>query len=592
MPEELLIPDTATYDAVTYALLANGSAVDPTYELLSMVITREFNRIPAARIVFRDGDPSLGTFPISDKADFAPGNSVQINIGRDGNNTNAFQGIVVKQSVRVKENGNCELIIDCRDAAVRMTIGRHSKYYENLKDSDLFGDLVQPYPNVSCDAQATTFEHPELVQHHLTDWDFLLLRAEANAMLVNVVNGVVQIQRPTTTASPVLQVNYGSSILEMEAEMDARMQWQNVEAISWDYHDQQVFKADSDGIAGWTESGNITAANLSQAINLPHYELHHSGYLPQQELQDWADGQMLRSRIAKICGRAKCAGFAGVKPGDMVQISGVGGRFAGNVLVTAVRQEIGMGVWDSHIQFGLDPRRYSELYPDINDRQAAGLVGGIRGLQIGVAVKLEGDPDGQDRILVKLPMIDNNASGIWTRVASLDAGKNRGAFWRPEIGDEVIVGFINEDPREAVVLGMLNSSAKPAPLPTQDANDKKGFTTRSGMHVQFDDGINQITIDTPAGNSIVIDESQEHIQITDQQQNQVTMDPTGITLQSNFAVSVTAGTDMTLSAGASLSLSAPTLSISGDAAVSISGAAVSLTAQGVASISGQLVTIN
>jgi Rhs element Vgr protein len=589
---ELFIPNQSTYNTATYAILVNGNAVDPTYELLSLVVTREFNRIPTARIVFRDGDPSLGTFPISDTQNFVPGNPIQVNIGRDGKNVTAFKGIIIKQSVRVKENGNADLLVECRDAAVRMTVGRHSRYFENLKDSDLFDQLIQPYPNLSSDAQATNYEHPELVQHHLTDWDFILLRAEANAMLVNVVDGVVQIQRPTTQGSTVLQVNYGSSILEFEAEMDARSQWVNVEARSWDYHDQQLFQADSDSVPGWTESGNITAADLAQTIDLPNYELHHSGYLPQQELQDWADGLMLRSRIAKICGRAKCTGFSGVQPGSLVQVSGVGARFSGNVLVTAVRQEIGSGIWDTHIQFGLDPRRYSELYPDINDRQAAGLVGGIRGLQIGITVKLAGDPDGQDRIQVKLPMIDNNGNGIWMRVASLDAGNNRGAFWRPEVNDEVIVGFINEDPSEAVVLGMLNSSAKPAPLPTEDANNKKGFTTRSGMHVQFDDGINQITIDTPAGNSIVIDESQEHIQITDQQQNQVTMDPTGITLNSNLAVSVMAGTTLSLSAGTSLSISAPTISLSGDAEVDISGAAISVTAQGVASISGTLVNIN
>ena len=37
-----------------------------------------------------------------------------------------------------------------------------------------------------------------------------------------------------------------------------------------------------------------------------------------------------------------------------------------------------------------------------------------------------------------------------------DAGENRGSFWRPEIGDEVVLGFLNSDPRDAIILGMLN----------------------------------------------------------------------------------------------------------------------------------------
>jgi len=56
-------------------------------------------------------------------------------------------------------------------------------------------------------------------------------------------------------------------------------------------------------------------------------------------------------------------------------------------------------------------------------------------------------------------MISTSDDGIWARISTLDAGKQRGTFFRPEIGDEVIVGFLNDDPRYPVVLGMVNSSA-------------------------------------------------------------------------------------------------------------------------------------
>ena len=102
----------------------------------------------------------------------------------------------------------------------------------------------------------------------------------------------------------------------------------------------------------------------------------------------------------------------------------------------------------------------------------------------------------------------------------------------PEIDDEVIVGFINNDPRDAVVLGMLHSSAKPAPITAQDANDEKGFTTRSKMHLHFNDATNTISIDTPAGNKIVLDEAGMKIEITDQNSNKITMDATGIKIES------------------------------------------------------------
>jgi len=156
----------------------------------------------------------------------------------------------------------------------------------------------------------------------------------------------------------------------------------------------------------------------------------------------------------------------------------------------------------------------------------------------------------------------------------------------------VIVGFINDDPRDAVVLGMLNSSNKPAPIRAQDANNEKGFTTRSKMHVSFNDQTKTISIDTPAGNSIKLDEAGTKIEITDQNQNQITMGTSGISMQSPMNIDVKAGAVLTLGAGTSLSISAPSLSVKADADVSISGAMAKLAAQGPTEITGLPVKIN
>ncbi|HXB95463.1 MAG TPA: type VI secretion system tip protein VgrG [Puia sp.] len=576
MPQQIFIPNTSQHNVVTYQVLINGKVADPTYELLSMNITREMNRIPMVRLIFKDGDPSVRTFALSEAPDFVPGTPVAVKLGRDGTNTQVFKGIIVRHAIRAKENGHSELILDCKDEAVRMTVGRHSKYYTQQKDSDLLDTLVNSYQNLKCNMDDSKLQREDLVQHHCTDWDFTLMRAEANNMLVSVIDGTVNIAVPQTNGSPVVQVAFGSSLLEFEAMMDARTQYQKVEAQSWDYHNQQLFEADTSAISSWTEPGNIKSADLATIVSPQSYELHHSGYLTAPELQAWVTAQKQRSLLAKICGRAKITGFSGVKPGDLVTVTGVGARFNGNVFVTAVRHEVGDGIWDTHIQFGLDNRRYAELYQDISDAQAAGLRGGISGLQIGVTVKLQGDPDGQDRIQVRLPMVDNKSDGIWVRVASLDAGKDRGAFFRPEIGDEVIVGFINDDPGEGVVLGMLNSSAKPAPVSAQDSNDIKGFTTRSKMHITFDDSKSTITIDTPNKNTILLDDSGTQIKISDQNQNSITMDSSGITITSgtgNITIQASAG-QVGITAGTQFSASGLTASLQGQTSASIQATTV------------------
>lgn len=589
--EEILIPNDSRHNVVSFTITLNEVAMNPAYQLLSIVINKEINRVPSAKIILRDGDAAMRTFEISDTDDFVPGKKINIKLGRDGENTQSFKGIITKHSIKVKENGNTELHIDCKDESVKMTVGRQNYYYENVKDSQVFDELTGRYPGLSADAQATAFTHKELVQHHITDWDFMLLRAEANGMLVSVEDSVVKIFKPVTTSEPVLQVSYGSSVLEFEAEMDARTQWKNVEASSWDYSNQQLFTAGTSSVS-FNEHGNISGNQLAGIINLDKYKLHHSGHLQEQQLQDWAEGVMLRSRLSKIKGRAKFSGFAAIKPGDMVKLEGVGERFRGKAFATGVKQEMGNGMWDTHIQFGLDPLPYYFLHNDIEDAPGAGLLGAITGLQIGKVVQLQSDPAGEDRILVRIPVIDNSAQGIWTRIASLDAGNSRGAFFMPEIDDEVIVGFINNDPRDAVVLGMLHSSAKPAPLTPQDANDEKGFTTRSKMHIHFNDATKTITIDTPAGNKLLMDESGMKIEITDQNSNKITMDTSGIKIESPLNIDIKAGVNLTLSAGASLAIGGVSLSVKADGNVSVEGAMAKLSAQGITEISGSLVKIN
>ncbi len=588
--EELIIPNPAKYDVASFNILVEGKAVDSAFQLLSLSISKEVNRVPIANLVFRDGDASLRKFEISDKDDFMPGKKIQINIGRDGKNKQAFKGLIIRHGVKVKANGNTHLMIECQDACVKMTIGRHSHYFEKMKDSKVCDELITKY-GLEADPESTRLEHKELVQHHISDWDFVLLRAEANGMLVIADDGKITIARPKIQSTEALQINYGSSIMEFEAEMDARSQFKSVNAASWDYQNQSLFKADTSSTS-FSELGNISGADLSENISPKEYEMHHSGHKLEQELQDWVDGIMIRSRLSKIRGRARFIGFAAIKPGDTVKITGVGTRFNGKAYVTAVRQDMGAGIWETQIQFGLDPCRYAYHHPDMDDAGSSGLVGAIHGLQIGKVEKLESDPDGQDRILVKIPVIDDKAQGIWTRVASLDAGENRGAFFRPEIHDEVIVGFINDDPRDAVVLGMLHSSNKPAPLTAKDVNHEKGFTTRSKMHISFNDDTKTIRIDTPAGNYVLLDEKGTKIEIVDQNKNKVVMDKSGINMESPNNIDIKAGKAMTLKAGTTLSIAAPSISVKADADIGLEGALAKLKATGITEISGSIVKIN
>lgn len=584
------IPNQSAHGVITFDLLVDGKVLDPGYQMITISVQKEVNRIPTATIILRDGEAAEGKFALSDSGDFVPGKAIEVKIGRDSKNTTAFKGVIVKHRVRVRESGDSVLIVECRDKCVRMSVGRHNRYFEDSKDSEVMEQLIGGYSGLGKDVEATTLKHRELVQHHCTDWDFLLSRAEANGKLVIADDSTVQVKKPDTQAESALAVAYGTTLLEFEAEMDARTQWRSVEAQAWDYSNQDMFIRSADS-APVREPGNLPGSSLAESISPEIFELRHSGQLVEAELQDWADAAMLKSRLAKICGRAKFFGFAGIKPGQVIELQGVGDRFNGKAFVSAVRHDIGNGSWDTHVQFGL-PLRWFHRSPEVVDTPAAGLLPAVHGLQIGKVVQLQDDPDGEHRILVRLPILNKNARGIWARVASLDAGSERGAFFRPEIDDEVVVGFLNGDPRDSIVLGMLHSSAKPAPFVAQDDNHEKGFQTRSKMKVLFNDDKKSITIDTPEGNSIVLDETSTSIIIKDQNGNKVVMDSAGISMESPKDININAGGKLNIAATGELAISAAKVTQTAQGAMEVKGATSKFEASGITEVKGSLVKIN
>jgi Rhs element Vgr protein len=346
-------------------------------------------------------------------------------------------------------------------------------------------------------------------------------------------------------------LQFGATILELDAEMDARIQYRGVKSVTWDPAHQALVEREAadPGISG---PGNVASGDLAAVGALHDYELRHTS-LVEDEAQAWADAEWLKSKMSKVSGSAKCEGIGSINPGDKITLGGVGNRFAGDVLVTGVRHDHDtVQGWKTHIQFG-SVDRWSAEERAVAAPRAGALLPGAAGLQIGV-VTTNVDDEGEYRIKVRLPLVESSGEGIWARVASLDAGKDRGHFFRPEVGDEVVVGFLDDDPRKAIMLGMLHSSAKNAPLEGSDDNHEKVYQSRSKMKLYFNDDKKVMRFETPAGNKITLNEEDKAIRLEDQNGNKIQMNQDGITIESSKAIKLKAATTVDVESGTALNV--------------------------------------
>ncbi len=134
------------------------------------------------------------------------------------------------------------------------------------------------------------------------------------------------------------------------------------------------------------------------------------------------------------------------------------------------------------------------------------------GILIGTVMDLD-DPEKIGRVKVRLVQY-NDEESCWARVVTPMAGRQRGLFLRPEVGDEVLLAFENGDPRRAYVLGALWSKVDTPPPDDNKPTDNnwRFMVSRSGRILRFDDtkGSEKIELIDKSGSlKIVIDAAGE-----------------------------------------------------------------------------------
>lgn len=159
------------------------------------------------------------------------------------------------------------------------------------------------------------------------------------------------------------------------------------------------------------------------------------------------------------------------------------------------------------------------------------------------------DPDSMARVQVRLlgfDGVDGHDAALWARVAVPFAGKDRGAFMIPDVGDEVIVTFAGGDPRMPIVIGSLwNGADSPPESLSGDRVNLWTIVGKAGTRIAIieeSQGSETIKLSTPGGvTATITDASGGKIELK-QSGNTITMDSQGIAIKASAQVKVDAST--------------------------------------------------
>lgn len=582
---------------VRAAISGGGVGAEDAAALISITVRRAVNKVPSATLVFSDGDMPERKFPLSDSAKLKPGAELTVKAGYGDDETAIFSGIVVKHGLTISGANDSRLVIECRDKAIKMTVGRRNARYEDKTDADILRALVTGH-GLTASISGASLMHAQLIQHYCTDWDFLLARAEANGCLVLVTDGKVAVAEPATSGAATLKVTYGDDLIEFEAELDALHQYAEVQAKAWDAKTQALVEGTTARPARLNRQGNLDSGVLAKVLDVGTVNLQTGAALQKPALDGWAKAQQLKSGLSRLRGRMRVEGTAKATLGGLIDLVGVGERFNGSVLATGVTHRIEHGAWSTEVEFGTPAEWFTEQ-PDVVAPAAAGWVPGIEGLHVGVVLKLDADPAGEHRVQVKLPAA--GVDSVWARLMQFSASNAFGACFVPEVGDEVLLGFLSNDPACPVVLGSLYSSKRPPAQALTAENNVKSIVTRCKARLEFNDEDKVITVSTPGKNTVVLSDKDKSIVLTDENGNKVRLGQSGITMESPKDIKIDAKGAITVSSVGALTLSAKAdvkvegLNVSCEAQVGLTAkgsATAELSAAGQTTVKGAMVMIN
>lgn len=231
------------------------------------------------------------------------------------------------------------------------------------------------------------------------------------------------------------------------------------------------------------------------------------------------------------------------------------------------------------------------------------------GITIGVVVDIK-DPDKKNRVKVRLlSRTDSVQETDFIRVMTPAAGKEFGFFDMPEVGDEVLVGFVDGDFTAPYVLGCLWNTKNPAPVKLEEGkNELRVLKSKTAHKLEFNDGTETpgLTLSTAKESRLTVDDKAQTILLSDQKgENSIKIDIGGGKLELTAKSSIVlkcggasielngSSNEITIKTSGNIKIDGQQVDIAGKAAINAKASGqLNLEASGPANMKGAIVKIN
>jgi phage protein D/phage baseplate assembly protein gpV len=472
-------------------VLIDGAKIDDKFmkQLLDVQVRDSLLHPDTALVRMRDPEGEyIDTHP------FQPGKKIEIKMGPIGESTvsTVFQGDIVALEPEFLE-GDCVISARAYDRSYKLNLNRTSRTFQNQTAEDMIKQVGAANGLTPGTVKSTGTVHPFFQQSMETDWQFCWRLATMNNYEFVVQDEKFHF-RPREMGSPVATLEWGSELLTFKPRMSGMGQAKNIKVANNDPKTatQTEGEAATPQVVGASKAvqsrEQIAAALGGGDVIVADRVANSSG-----EAKALAQSVLDRMAGSFVEADGKAHGNPKLRAGVTIKTDKVG-PFSGEYVLTQTTHTYrgGTGYTTGFVISGRSGHGISDLLRGTNGTSAGAGGGGggaadwAKSLVIGIVTN-NNDPEKMGRVRVKFPALGGDMEGWWARVATLNAGPDRGMFMLPQVNDEVVVGFEHDDPRRPFVLGSLYTGKDKPPEDLMDAAGRKarfGVKSDESVHVE------------------------------------------------------------------------------------------------------------
>jgi uncharacterized protein involved in type VI secretion and phage assembly len=301
------------------------------------------------------------------------------------------------------------------------------------------------------------YEH--LTQGGVTDWEFLRSLAAEVGVELSVKDSAVDFCKPTVASTAPAQagpdknplvLQQGTDLIRFRAVVTSAEQVKEVQVRGWDLATKKALVATSPAKTVSAELGGVSPAELAHTFGDQVYVSADVPYRTQSEVDAAAAAiaEQIAGSFAEFEGVAR--GNPKLRAGQAISLASIGEPFDGKYTISSSRHRYDPATGYT-TAFAVTGRQ---------ERSLLGLTGGNSGGNgangpVVALVSDTNDPQSQGRVKLSLPWLSDDYVSDWARTVQPGAGKDRGGMVVPEVGDEVLVLFEQQDMRRPYVIGGL-----------------------------------------------------------------------------------------------------------------------------------------